>query len=576
MEIYVKSFLTRVGIYGYKPSHERAMLASLLTGTPLLMVGRIGEAKTRVAEAMAELLLGTPKPGEPKTFQKIAADKAQFEDMVGFPNPKTLAEGKIEYATTPISIMDKKFVLIDEISRCNPQLQNKFLEVVLERQVMGMQTDIQWVWATMNPLDYPGSNPLDEALAGRMGYVIQVQPTVDNADDRVIEKIVASRNYAQTPALAHWTSEQRSYKFEAPQELRDELHTLLMRAGRILEGLEDNWTSVIATYITRFAKGLKNTAGLTLDGRRLVMIRYNIIANIAIATVQEGRALPISEIKELCRDVITLSLPWVATGALEKFDASKLLAAHKIAADALDAGDGILYALITEQDDLRKAQLYLDHKDHIDPLAAINLVASLYDPITPCETRAETWSASARRFWVQLALTQLFLDDPSTSPEILSLVSKNYPILFNHGTGENATVTMPHSGRDYTYIYDPRYQPVSLKISSPKDLDDARTIYRQALESDHPHDWARMYWALFGYQGTLSLDEINERLLTARLAHDEVVFALTPYKKAIHATSTAQPLAAPGNDEEPDEEATAPNGRAGDPAGTLERTLTVV
>lgn len=489
----MKSFLSRLGIYGYTPSHERAMLASILTGTPVLFIGNIGEAKTKAAEMFAKLL------GEP--FQKIAADKAQFEDMVGFPSPKSLAEGEVEYVRTRLSIWEKRFVLIDEISRCNPQMQNKFLEIVLDRQLMGLPTDIKWVWATMNPQDYPGSQPLDEALAGRMGYVLQVKRVVEQSD-HVIEQVVASRSATQTPALSHWTSEARNYTNTVEPTLQEELREVMYRAGEIYTGLEDHWTMTISKYVASFGKTLESTAKLFLDGRRMVMIKNNILSNIAIQTVMNGHALNLLELKALCAEVLPLSIPWLATGISSNFDEQKFKAAHKIATAQLDSSDSLVYRIVTEQDRLRKVKLFLENRTSIPATEAASLIASIYDPVKVSGTADDLWQEKARVFALQLAFLQLAVTLKDVPGEVISIAARNYPISFDkHLSGDMRTSSC-----------------VRVTTSTYDEMQTIIALYREAMAYTDPVQIAAAYFAFQSERITCTPSDIHDRLAYAREA----------------------------------------------------------
>lgn len=72
------SILEKMGIFGWKEEEENLLLASILTGDPLLLIGRHGSAKTAVAEKMAEALA--------RKFIVYDASKALFEDVLGYPN----------------------------------------------------------------------------------------------------------------------------------------------------------------------------------------------------------------------------------------------------------------------------------------------------------------------------------------------------------------------------------------------------------------------------------------------------------------------------------------------------------
>ena len=114
--------LQKLGIYGWSLQDENLILASLLTGDPLLMVGTHGSAKTHVAYKVAQAL--------DRRFLSYDASKALFEDVLGFPNVESLKAGKVEYVPSAVTIWDKEFVLIDEINRALPELQAKWLEII--------------------------------------------------------------------------------------------------------------------------------------------------------------------------------------------------------------------------------------------------------------------------------------------------------------------------------------------------------------------------------------------------------------------------------------------------------------
>ena len=73
-------------------------------------------------------------------------------------------------------------MLVDEISRCKPEHQNRLFSLVHERRVQGIALEkLRYRWAAMNPAgagqdggEYLGSEPLDPALADRFAIVIEV------------------------------------------------------------------------------------------------------------------------------------------------------------------------------------------------------------------------------------------------------------------------------------------------------------------------------------------------------------------------------------------------------------------
>ncbi len=71
--------LSKLGIFGWKEADENLVLASLLTGDPLLLVGNHGCAKTHVANKVAQAL--------GRRFLVYDASKAMFEDVLGPGDP---------------------------------------------------------------------------------------------------------------------------------------------------------------------------------------------------------------------------------------------------------------------------------------------------------------------------------------------------------------------------------------------------------------------------------------------------------------------------------------------------------
>jgi len=151
--------MNQLGIYGWKEADDSLVLASLLTGDPLLLIGNHGCAKTHVANKVAQAL--------GRKFLVYDASKAMFEDVLGYPNVEKLKHGVVEYVPSPVTIWDKELVLIDELNRAVPELQSKWLEIIRSRKIMGFPTQVKWVWAAMNPLSYSATNALDLALIGR-------------------------------------------------------------------------------------------------------------------------------------------------------------------------------------------------------------------------------------------------------------------------------------------------------------------------------------------------------------------------------------------------------------------------
>ena len=189
-------YMQELGIYGWSESDENAALASLVTGDPLLLIGNHGCAKTHVAGKVAQALS--------KRFISYDASKCMFEDVLGYPNVEKLREGVVEYVQSPVTIWDKDLVMVDELNRAVAELQSKWLEVIRSRKIMGVDTQVKWVWAAMNPVTYSATNALDEALIGRFALFLYPPQVLEmEEDDRI--RVAMHINGDDAPALCHWT-----------------------------------------------------------------------------------------------------------------------------------------------------------------------------------------------------------------------------------------------------------------------------------------------------------------------------------------------------------------------------------
>ena len=275
---------------------ELPVTCALVTGEPLLLLGTHGTAKSALARALAEAL--------GLAFHAYDASKAMFEDIVGFPDPASLAQGAVRYVPTPLSLQGKGFVLVDELSRANPQLQNKWLEVVRSRAVMGMDVPgLRHVFAAMNPLDYPGATPLDPALAGRFAWIVRMpEATAMDPDD--LQRVITTAGGEDAP-LAPVFRATRMGIGDAGTRLRARVEAARAR----LPGVLARWDDVLVRYVAALGKALPKPS---LDGRRLAMLRRNLVTAIAVRELDGPCAT--ADLRALVEAVVFASMPFGATG----------------------------------------------------------------------------------------------------------------------------------------------------------------------------------------------------------------------------------------------------------------------
>lgn len=165
------SHLTSLGVYGFD-AVEPIILAALVTEDPLILIGSSGTGKTFLLNSVSEAL--------GLEHRHYNASLISFDDLVGFPYPDK-DNSSVKFLETPATIWAAESVLIDEISRCKPEHQNRLFSLIHERRVQGISLPkLRYRWAAMNPSsadqpaieEYAGSEPLDPALADRFALFV--------------------------------------------------------------------------------------------------------------------------------------------------------------------------------------------------------------------------------------------------------------------------------------------------------------------------------------------------------------------------------------------------------------------
>ncbi|MBI4668829.1 MAG: AAA family ATPase [Elusimicrobia bacterium] len=340
--------LRNLGVYGWEEL-EDFILASLVTGDGLLMVGSHGAAKTFCAYRIAEAL-GIK-------FQKIDASKAEFEDYLGFPNPKALSKGKFECVPTPISVFDKEFVFVDEINRAKPHTQNKLLEVIYSRQIMGLPIEAKWVWGAMNMgEEYSGLEPLDAAFAGRFAWILPV-PKASAMNSGDLRTVILSEGPEDALALSTvWRNEPRK---NGINKVNGDLKKLLKAASKEYTKIEKPFGQAIASWLEQIVKACSSAAKLELDGRRLSMIRRNILSVVAVRRAQGISDEIPGDLHKLFKRLLPFSVPNIVLGA--KFDGEKITKLVDAVNEDIGAR-GEYFQIITQADIVQKIAAIIKSK----------------------------------------------------------------------------------------------------------------------------------------------------------------------------------------------------------------------
>jgi MoxR-like ATPase len=336
--------LADLGIYGFD-RHEITILAALVTEDPLLLVGRSGTGKTFMLNTLSEAL--------GLEHRHYNASLISFGDLVGFPYPDE-AHSTVRFLETPATVWGAESVLIDEISRCKPEHQNRLFSLVHERRLQGLPLQrLRYRWAAMNPCsvdqggteDYSGSEALDPALADRFALVIEAADwgELTSAQQAAIvapsgEGKLTPRNEALCEAIAQWRERFLAQANACP--------------------------AMVTSYVTTVVSAL-NGAGVRISPRRARLMARSLVA----ATTVTGRAT-----SNVFRSVLDCSLPHRTWGqAIEPVVVS---AAHRAAWEASREQQGAwIHPFLAEPSLSRKLGVLLDRCD--DPDAGSQAIAQL-------------------------------------------------------------------------------------------------------------------------------------------------------------------------------------------------------
>ena len=338
------SFLPGLGVFGFD-TQETLVLAALVSEDPMLLIGRSGTGKTFLLNSLSEAL--------GLEHRHYNASLISFDDLVGFPFPDQ-ASGTVRFLETPATIWSAQSVLIDEISRCKPEHQNRLFSIVHERRVQGIALErLRYRWAAMNPCngdqedaeDYTGSQPLDPALADRFGLFIQAGEWEDFTE-------AEQRNVAH-PAGEGLTSPRAPRLQQSLVTWRTEFERQVIQPSPLL------WAYVTAVV------GHLNAARVRVSPRRARMISRSLVA----ASIVSGRIT-----ESLCRQVLQASLPHCAWGAAPSKDV--VSAAHRASWDQANAKAGAWIHAFLAETSISKKLLILVQKCE-DPDEGSQAVAQL-------------------------------------------------------------------------------------------------------------------------------------------------------------------------------------------------------
>lgn len=416
-----ESFLDPIGIIGWN-SIESEILIWLLTGTPILLIGDQGVGKTYSARLLA-LALGV-------TFARYNAAQDVWEDIIGLPHPAKLMKEDtvgLPVIETQRTIWGKRLVLADEINRCNPEMQSKWLEFIANQSMMGEHTGAAWVISAMNPIQgssgqkFLGAQLLDAALVYRYMFYLSV-PGSDKLSEEHISKIVSCHSPEEFPALRVWDNPKQVSgrehsgvpQIHVPDPLEysillspnfvqgaKRLQALLSIAGNNLKEITPRWKKGVSDYVstlTKFLLSQKENNPYSIDPRKGGMIYHAILAAIAIDQTRHNIStddIDETRVTGIVGRIIPSFFPFLVTQPCPTPE--HIHVAHKAVCHMLkDSGDP-LYVINKEEDPAKRLSIIftIDGLTPTSRLLAIKKVAEIFYESTNKERQLKAASAFA-------------------------------------------------------------------------------------------------------------------------------------------------------------------------------------
>lgn len=289
-------YLKHLGIYGW--GHiEPVILSAILADKSILFIGDHGSNKTEACEVISKAVLG-----DGIEFRHYEVPHLNFDDLLGYPNPKKLSSGKLEFIETPISIWGAKAALFDEINKVNPFVQGKLHELIRTKRIMGLETDLEICFSAVNPPVKYQTSFMDLPLASRF-CMIQV-PSYKDFEEVTRSEILEKGESTGSPKLG----------------------TIMRKAKKHLDSID---TSEINPVVMKLIKDLQ-AVNVNFSGRQARDLRRLFMACKALSGVSEIKFDPdtlttltlstIPEVNGICRsDVEHQQVYGIAHNVLQGF-----------------------------------------------------------------------------------------------------------------------------------------------------------------------------------------------------------------------------------------------------------------
>lgn len=165
----------------------RLLLAAVLAGGHVLLEGVPGTGKTKMVRTLADLLGGD--------FKRIQFTPDLLPSDITGSMIYNMKEGTFQTLKGPIFT---NILLADEINRTPAKTQAALLEAMEEKQVTIQGetyplSEVFFVVATQNPIEFEGTYPLPEAQQDRFLFKLQIEFPSFEEEKNVLKQVIEDR-----------------------------------------------------------------------------------------------------------------------------------------------------------------------------------------------------------------------------------------------------------------------------------------------------------------------------------------------------------------------------------------------
>lgn len=423
----MRSVLHELQIYGLPESTENAILASLMQGDPALLIGGPGTAKTELLEMIGSALreyskqeLGNRKKKDWFTYQVYDTSKLNPEDLIGFPDPSALKEGRMDFIRSPGTVWDKGMVVWDEINRCDKSRQSNLFEIIRSRRLSGMPTNNQFLYGAMNPLGDAGTQEMSDALVDRFMYYIWFAP-FHKMDQDSREAIINRVGTHESVGLRYWTKS--GFDLDTSDDTVNErlaavgkmVHDIMTNAAKIYDNLKQELGVKTARLINRLTDRIADDQvkssskhSFEISGRRASMMMRGLLSMRAIQLAKAE--LMNTEIPPLEQCVNNAAVMLVPIGVGQKISAGEMTRLRELISEDISTNFKVIFA-----NDQNADTVYSIYNDK-HPLSRMKKLLSIKN--IP--------NITAHRLWTELKEST---QESSEIEMMFYLIKQSYPSL---------------------------------------------------------------------------------------------------------------------------------------------------